>query len=281
MSDVNQQTNTSATSNIIAKPENGIAASATTRHRSHLVFVDALNILACIAVVALHVSLNVFSPQPTHLWLKAVALQGIGIFAVPIFFMISGMNLLGYHEKYSTAIFFKKRVLRTGRALLLGSIACYVLFCLFPYSFYGADQFASGLSLVDFTKRFLTNQINDIYWFFYTIIYLYIITPVISRAMGNKRVVQYILVICLFIAVLIPFLTHIGVPSQYFGTLFNWPLFANTAVMYYVGGYYVKRYVNVQRIKSWMYALVFVLATCAMIAAGLVSNGWHTPNGLR
>lgn len=280
MSDVNQPIDAYAASNTIAKPTNGITASSQPRHRTHLIFVDVLNIFACIAVVALHVSLNVFSPQPTHLWLKAVALQGMGIFAVPIFFMISGMNLLGYHEKYSTATFFKKRVLRTGRALLLGSIACYALFCLFPYSFYGANQFASGPNIVDFAKRFLTNQINDIYWFFYTIIYLYIITPVISQAMNNKRIVQYILVICLFIAVLLPFLTHIGVPFKYFGTLFNWPLFANTAMMYYVSGYYVKCYVDVQRIKPWVYALIFVLSTGVMIAAGLISNGWHTSNGL-
>lgn len=243
-------------------------------------FVDVLNILACIAVVALHVSLNVFAPQPTHLWLKAVAMQGLGIFAVPIFFMISGMNLLGYHEKYSTAVFFKKRVLRTGRALVLGSIACYVLFCLFPYAFYGADQFANGLNLVDFIKRFLTNNINDIYWFFYTIIYLYMITPVISWAMKDRHIVKYILFLCFGISIVLPFLTHVGVPSRYFGTLFNWPLFANAAVMYYVSGYYIKNHVNAKYLKTWACGLIFLASTVGLIVSGLFANGWHMPGGL-
>lgn len=250
------------------------------KHSERLVFVDVLNILACIAVVALHVSLNVFNPQPTHIWLKAVVIQGLGIFAVPIFFMISGMNLLGYHEKYSTAVFFKKRVLRTGRALVLGSIACYLIFCLFPYSFYGAEQFAAGMNLFDFIKRFLTNNINDIYWFFYTIIYLYMITPVISWAMKNRRIVEFILVLCFAISIAIPYLVHLGFPSKYFETLFNWPLFANAAVMYYVSGYYVKNYLHVELFKSWVYGLVFIVSTVSMVVAGLLANGWHSSTGL-
>lgn len=253
---------------------------AQSHARQRLIFVDVLNILACISVVALHVSLNVFAPQPTSLWFKSVVLQGMGIFAVPIFFMISGMNLLGYHEKYSTAVFFKKRVLRTGRALMLGSVTCYLLFCFFPYTFYGADQFVGAFGLIDFTKRFLTNQINDIYWFFYTIIYLYMITPVISWAMKDKRIIEYILALSMLISILLPFLTHLGIPPKYFGTLFNWPLFANAAVMYYVAGYYIKHHVNAKRIKPWVYALVFFITTGGMIISGLLANGWHSSAGL-
>lgn len=34
-------------------------------------------------------------------------MQAMFIFAVPIFFMVSGMNLLDYRKKYSTKVFSK------------------------------------------------------------------------------------------------------------------------------------------------------------------------------
>ena len=108
-------------------------------------------------------------------------MQAMFIFAVPIFFMVSGMNLLDYRKKYSTKVFFKKRFVRVGRALILGSIACYLLFGLLPGLFYGAQSIADGFGPVDFCKRFLTNSIIDIYWFLYSIIYLYLLTPLLSK----------------------------------------------------------------------------------------------------
>lgn len=75
--------------------------------KAHFVFVDVLNIISCFAVVCLHTSLGVFSPQRTRLWAFQELMQAVFIFAVPIFFMVSGMNLLDYRKKYSTKVFFK------------------------------------------------------------------------------------------------------------------------------------------------------------------------------
>ena len=41
---------------------------------------------------------------------------------------------------------------------------------------------APGFGPVDFCKRFLTNSIIDIYWFLYSIIYLYLLTPLLSKS---------------------------------------------------------------------------------------------------
>lgn len=81
----------------------------TTNAKRRWLFVDVLNVIACIAVVCLHTSLGAFHPEQTMLWKRQVAMQSLFIFATPIFFMISGMNLLGYRKKYDTATFFKKR----------------------------------------------------------------------------------------------------------------------------------------------------------------------------
>lgn len=88
--------------------EQGFASERKNgKARTHFVFVDVLNIISCFAVVCLHTSLGVFSPQRTRLWAFQELMQAVFIFAVPIFFMVSGMNLLDYRKKYSTKVFFK------------------------------------------------------------------------------------------------------------------------------------------------------------------------------
>lgn len=89
--------------------ERGFASERKNgKARTHFVFVDVLNIVSCFAVVCLHTSLGVFSPQRTRLWAFQELMQAVFIFAVPIFFMVSGMNLLDYRKKYSTKVFFKR-----------------------------------------------------------------------------------------------------------------------------------------------------------------------------
>lgn len=240
--------------------------------RKHLVYVDVLNITSCFAVVMLHVSLNVFNPSDTY-WVQAVLFQAIAIFAVPIFFMISGMNLIGYADKYDTKTFFKKRLWRVGRALILASIFCYVLFCIFPFSFYGAEQYANGIGLRDFVSRFLTNSINDIYWFLYTIIYLYMLTPLLTQVRHNKRILQYLIALQFSISVLIPLIERFGVSKEYFGTLFNWPLFSSSALLYFLLGFYIVNYL--QKLPPlWLTGIVCVFSAIAMFFGGLYTNGY-------
>lgn len=248
--------------------------SESDSHREHLVYVDVLNIIACFAVVMLHVSLNVFNPLGDH-WVRAVLFQAIAIFAVPVFSMISGMNLIGYSDKYDARTFFKKRAWRVGRALILASLFCYVLFCMFPFSFYGAEQYAGKFGLLDLLVRFLTNSVNDTYWFLYTIIYLYILTPLLTRAKTSKKLLEYLLLILFSVSFVIPLIEKMGVPKEYFGTLFNWPFFASSSLFYYILGFYIKKYVK-ELPPIWLTAGMFVVSAAAMFFGGLYTNGYFS-----
>lgn len=252
----------------------GIIVSESDSHREHLVYVDVLNIIACFAVVMLHVSLNVFNPLGDH-WVRAVLFQAIAIFAVPVFFMISGMNLIGYSDKYDARTFFKKRAWRVGRALILASLFCYVLFCMFPFSFYGAEQYAGKFGLLDLLVRFLTNSVNDTYWFLYTIIYLYILTPLLTRAKTSKKLLEYLLLILFSVSFVIPLIEKTGVPKEYFGALFNWPFFASSSLFYYILGFYIKKYVK-ELPPIWLTAGMFVVSAAAMFFGGLYTNGYFS-----
>ncbi len=160
--------------------EKATVSSKAIATKKRFVFADVLTILAGIAVVMLHTSLNVFSLAHTKTWAFSLALQAAFIYAVPIFFMLSGMNLLGYRSKYSTKTFFMKRARKTLMALIFGSVAVYLMYVLFPTKFWGAEEVAASAGVVDFVKRFLTNNVNSTLWFIYTILYLYLLTPVLS-----------------------------------------------------------------------------------------------------
>lgn len=189
--------------------------------------------------------------------------------------MISGMNLLGYRGRYSTKEFFHRRVLRVGGGLLFGSFVCYVLFCIFPNSFYGAERFNGVFGVKDFVKRLLTNDINDVYWFFYAIIYLYLLTPILSLLGKHRMTTRYLLFVCFISAIAIPTIERF-IDARYFNSLFNWPLFSDVAVLYYVGGYYIRNYMDSTENKHHQTQAIVVAigSLVAMIVFGLCSNGW-------
>lgn len=259
----------------LARGATGPSTPTPQRPSRRFVFVYALNILAAFAVVMLHTSLDVFNPRGTpHNWYALLAMQACFIFAVPVFFAISGMNLLNYRAKYDTRTFIVKRVRRVGVALLFGSAVCYLLYGIFPNSFWGAQD--TVLSVKGFIKGFLSNTINDTYWFLYTIIGLYLLTPVLSLAANAKRLLQYILG-CTFIAsVLLPCAAFLGFDRAYLDPLFGWFAFSNVALLYFVGGYYIMRFIpadkGLLRSPVAMGAL-YVLATGTMYLVALTSNG--------
>ena len=248
--------------------------------KKRFVFADILTILAGIAVVMLHTSLNVFSLEHTQKWTLSLALQALFIYAVPIFFMLSGMNLLGYREKYSTKDFFVKRAKKTLVAFVFGSIVIYVLYAFFPTKFWGAEEFAAAAGIKDFIKRFLTNNINSTYWFFYTILYLYLLTPVLSLIVQKKETFRYVLVLTFFVSFVLPFFEFLGVRDIYFNQLFRWAAFNSEPLMYYLLGYYVKTYYeNLPHVLKNNRALVclFVISSGAMFVWSLVANNFGTP----
>jgi surface polysaccharide O-acyltransferase-like enzyme len=214
-------------------------------NHSHLYFEDVLNVLSCFAVVALHCSLTVFGQGRGHEWNIALVQQAVCIFAVPVFMMLSGANLMGYRSRYTTGEFFRKRVLRVGVALLVGSVACYLAYGLFPDSFWGARDVVKDFSLREFVHGFLGNTINNTYWFFYAIIGVYCVTPLLSLAADRPRLLRGLLVGGFLLAFVVPTLTwaHLVRPEDV-SAVQGWPLLTSTSVFYFLLGYYLREYVQ-------------------------------------
>ncbi|MCO0831695.1 acyltransferase family protein [Fructobacillus sp. W13] len=156
-------------------------------------YMDVLNILATFAVVMLHGSSYAFSNAMDHRWDVSVLIQVLFIFAVPIFFMLSGANNLDYRDREDTKTFFLKRLRRVGIPFMTWSVLWFV---------YENSQnwHLSWTSLRTYSQLFdglMHNGIQPIFWYFYFIIGFYLSVPLLSKITVDKQkqLVQYLLVL--------------------------------------------------------------------------------------
>ena len=69
-----------------------------------------LNVVSAFAVVMLHVNHKFWEFSYDKFWIVANIIESVFYFAVPVFFMISGVNLIGYSRRYSTQEYAIKRI---------------------------------------------------------------------------------------------------------------------------------------------------------------------------
>ena len=241
--------------------------SLPTSTKPRIQFMNYLNILACFAVICLHCSQAVFRPEESVTWYYSVVMQSVFIFAVPIFFMISGANLLGYQKKYSTAVFFKKRFRKTFGALLFGSVLVYCITCFCPELF---NRVPRDFSLLDFVTRFFNNDIEIIYWFFYVILALYVVVPILSPLAESKEKLTYAIVFFAVITAVLPLVDRYVPWFGYMLSLFGARSFTG-AIMFFLLGYYVQNYAGAKR-SPLACAVVFAACVVLMVISTLVIN---------
>lgn len=230
----------------------------------HHAYMDYLNVLSAFAVVMLHTSLIVFTNSGNLTWCAAVVMQSAFMFAVPVFFMISGANLLGYRSRYDTKTFLVKRVKRTVLALVGYSILFYCLCVAFPTTL--QSQFEHP-GINDFLIRFSTNRINDIYWFFYSVISLYFATPLFSYLAEHKSTLKYVLVLSGLSTFGIP-LINIFFETPDVANLWGISTFSGY-VFYYLAGYYLTQYAPSGQKSSNNFVYMALISVCIALASAL------------
>ncbi len=165
--------------------------------------IDFLNIAACFSVVVLHNTGEVFNFSFSGTWFAALFLQTLCHFSIPVFFMLSGANLFEYRKRYTTREYFQKRWQRIG-----------IPFIFWTLFYIGWNQLvlkAAPLSgPLDIVNIFLDNGASNIFWFFYALIPIYLLIPVLSLIDWQKkrRVLFYLLLLCFLYNQILPLLTH-------------------------------------------------------------------------
>lgn len=149
--------------------------------KKRIVYFDVLNILAALSVVFLHCNGIAHTFSNTLAWKQAMIVETCCFWAVPVFLMLSGANLMGYREKYSTKDFFKKRFMRAFLPFIVWSLLSAIILNINPFE----------IGFRKFGEMFVNTQIQNIYWFFIPLFSIYLSLPVLSLLKDNKKILWY------------------------------------------------------------------------------------------
>jgi surface polysaccharide O-acyltransferase-like enzyme len=228
---------------------------------SRLFWPDLLRAVAICLVLGVHISgavLNAGYYASGHFsWWLAAAINCVGRCGVPLFFMSSGAILIGKMRGESTGAFLKKRMGRIVVPFFAWSAAYLVL---------RACRGQVHLSIPAFLDIFREPVYYHL-WFFYSIIGLYLITPLFKSA--DRSVMRYVVLFWL-LAVPCTFacsrVFHFSLNGNFQGIL-------PTYIGYFLGGYLLKDTLLKKNLVR-VFCAVFVLSSALSVAGtGLLTIG--------
>lgn len=160
-------------------------------------YLDLLRILACFAVIVVHVSELNFGDQCNSQWAISNIYDSMTRWCVPVFVMISGALFLDPKRNFSLKSIITKNIFRLITAFSFWSIiyAIYCHLCFKPMS-------ASGL-----IAEILIGPGH--LWFLYMIIGIYITIPIMRKIASDKQLTKYFLLLSLIFTFCIPFFIRI------------------------------------------------------------------------
>ena len=139
-----------------------------------IAYLDLLNIIAIISVIAMHCNGIVHGNPNIRAWNTSLIVECICYFAVPMFFMISGANLMKYRERYNTKEFFKKRCLK----VLIPFIA--IIMFIFKIFITKSISIETINTPINFLNAFFSNKEEATYYFMFEILGIYLVMPLLS-----------------------------------------------------------------------------------------------------
>lgn len=186
--------------------------------------------MACISVVLLHANASIHRFSIDCIWWFRVFIEVVFFFAVPVFFMLSGATLLDYRKRYTTKIYYKKRLLKVVIPFIFWSIIFYLFYI-------WKDKPDINWHII--IQHFITGEIPyTAYWFFVPLILLYIFIPFLSLMtmhMTEKCMIGLILVLFAF-QILLPLFCSL------FNIEFLYQLPIGGYFLYMLCGYYIAKY---------------------------------------
>lgn len=168
------------------------------------IYIQILGVIACLAVVAMHVNGCFWQFSYDRYWITANIIESICYFAVPIFFMISGATLLNYRKRYTTAVFFRKRLGKTLVPFLIWSgISAVWYYAVYHTRPEGIREVIDGI---------LNTRYVDIYWFFPALFSVYLCIPVLSciPEQYRKRIFGYAIIVYVALEALAPLVCNLA-----------------------------------------------------------------------
>ncbi len=164
-------------------------------------YMDVLNTLAALMVVFFHCNMIFYEYSDTISFKISVIERCIVFSAVPIFFMLTGANLIGYRERLSTKEYVNRRLIRTGIPFLFWNVV-YIAFLILTKDFtYTTPQ--------AFITALLNSEFQERYWFFFPLFAIYAAIPILSLLSKNRKALWYMATLSFITLFLLPPVLHI------------------------------------------------------------------------
>lgn len=224
--------------------------------RVRIRYLDVVRILACLLIISVH------APMP-GIGINGTVLSSISLLATPsigLLFMVSGALLLPVQE--SSKSFLKKRLTKVVFPTLF--------WCMF---YLLINVLSDGMTIREFIKKIcsipFSTQGHSILWFMYTLIGLYLLSPILSPWLqkASKKEIEWVLLLWA-ITFCYPILSYfIDINETKTGILYYFSGFAG----YFLLGYYLHTYKP--NFKIWQLALLFIVP----ILAAIICKLYHIP----
>lgn len=168
-------------------------------------YISLLNIISAVAVVILHANGSFWNYRADISWAINNIVECVFYFAVPIFFMLTGVNLIDYLDKYDTKTFLKKRFKKNFIPFLAWSLLALSL------SLVKNPTLLKTLTFESVFNGIFNTEYMYIYWFFIPLSCIYLSIPLLACVEKNKRIniFKFISVVAFFFNILIPFLVQL------------------------------------------------------------------------
>ena len=168
-------------------------------------YIDIAHVICAISVVILHTNGAFWDFSATELyWKSANVIENVFYFAVPVFFMLTGVTLLDFYKRYDLITFISKRIAKT--------VFPYVFWSLFGIMFrlfFVKDVGSFSLGFV--IKGLLSGTCVSVYWFFIPLFCVYLSLPLFASVKDERKREVFVYVACaaFVLNILIPFLISV------------------------------------------------------------------------
>ena len=224
-------------------------------------YFDGLRVVCAILIVLIHSTSVMFYSDmlSDSVWWFMNITNSFSRVGVSIFFMISGALLLKSSKNDSIEYVFFKRVVKIVIQLIIFSV-------IYAY-LYGVIIDDTNFTIKSFIRRFLTNDIENKFWFLYVLIGLYLSTPLLRIIVekASRKYLWYFVILSL-----------VGVYFKYdMNTYFDINVrFEIPIVASYLGVYVLGYLLNTTDIPKNYRIIIYVLGIL-----GYIFRVWSVYNG--
>lgn len=235
-------------------------------NKNRIVYIDILNILAMICVVALHCNGIVHAYSNARSWATSLLVEVICFWAVPVFLMITGATLMNYRNKYDTKTFFKKRFMKVVIPFIFWAALMLI------WRYFNGLLIINNFSIKEIINIIFTNGEESTYYFIFIILGVYLTLPVLSPLTDEKYRKT------LWYAVVVLFVTQSVLPviCEMIGVSYN----NNLTILF--GGYIIfvllGYLLSTQEIKRKYRIIIYILGILSVIFRFVMTYYFSTKN---